>query len=214
LKKSGYNQATYEQVNLLLEDIHKRGKMNVKDVIPVNRQESFVNVTNDREAHPKRWVAALVQMNCEKKIGAKLDKLGVENYIPIQIETHQWSDRKRKIERVLIPMIVFIKIAKEDELHVMNYSFIHKFIKNPGSNDLATPIPEDQILNLKYLLENSSTEVFFTNHLKVGDVVKIARGPLKGFEGIISIIDNRTQILAIRIDCLGYACVKISKEFL
>ena len=188
--------------------------MNVKDVIPNSKQESFVNGTNDRVAYPKRWFAALVQMNCEKKTGAKLDKLGIENYIPIQIETHQWSDRKRKIERVVIPMIVFVKISKEDEPIVRNYSFIHKFIKNPGSKDLATPIPEEQILKLKYLLENSNTKVFFTDHLKIGDVVTIARGPLKGFKGVISIIDNRTQILAIRIDCLGYACVKISKEFL
>lgn len=27
---------------------------------------SFVDGTNDREAYPKRWVAALVQVNCEK----------------------------------------------------------------------------------------------------------------------------------------------------
>ena len=187
--------------------------MNVKDVIPDSKQESFVNGTNDREAHPKRWIAALVQMNCEKKIGAKLDKLGIENYIPIQLETHQWSDRKRKIERVVIPMIVFVRISKEDESIVRNYSFIHKFIKNPGSKDLATPIPEEQILKLKYLLENSSTEVFFTNHLKVGDVVKIARGPLKGFEGRISVIDTKNKVVAIRIDYLGYACVKMSNNY-
>lgn len=29
---------------------------------------SFVNGTNDGEARPKRWVAVLVQMNCEKKL--------------------------------------------------------------------------------------------------------------------------------------------------
>lgn len=56
---------------------------------------SFVNGTNDREAYPKRWVAALVQMNCEKKVASKLDKLGITNYVPIQKEIHQWSDRKK-----------------------------------------------------------------------------------------------------------------------
>ena len=35
--------------------------------------DSFVNGTNDCEAHPKRWIAALVQMNCEKKVAAKLE---------------------------------------------------------------------------------------------------------------------------------------------
>ena len=37
---------------------------------------SFVNVTNEREAHPKFWIAALVQMNCERKSAEKLSKLG------------------------------------------------------------------------------------------------------------------------------------------
>ena len=30
-------------------------------------EKSFVNGTSDREAHPKRWIAVLVQVNCEKK---------------------------------------------------------------------------------------------------------------------------------------------------
>ena len=30
-------------------------------------EKSFVNGTSDREAHPKRWIVVLVQVNCEKK---------------------------------------------------------------------------------------------------------------------------------------------------
>ena len=48
--------------------------------------ESFVNGTNDREAYPKRWIAVLVQMNCEKKASTLLNKSGYETYIPIQQE--------------------------------------------------------------------------------------------------------------------------------
>ena len=76
--------------------------------------DSFVNGTNEREAYPKRWVAALVQMNCEKKVAAILDKMGVANYVPVQQEEHQWSDRKKKIYRVVIPMVVFVRIPKNN----------------------------------------------------------------------------------------------------
>ena len=64
--------------------------------------DSFVNGTNDGEAYPKRWVATLVQMNCEKKVAAKLDKMGIANYVPVQQDEHQWIDRKKKIDRVII----------------------------------------------------------------------------------------------------------------
>ena len=43
--------------------------------------ESLVNGTNDREAYPKRWVAALVQMNCEKNTVPRLCKVGDETLL-------------------------------------------------------------------------------------------------------------------------------------
>ena len=60
------------------------------------------------KANAKYWVAALVQMNSEKKVSSMLTKLGYLNYVPIQTEIRQWSDRKKKIEKVVIPMVVFI----------------------------------------------------------------------------------------------------------
>ena len=76
-------------------------------------RRSFVNGTNDCEACPKRWVAALVHTNWEKKVATKLEKLGIENYVAIQTEEHQWNDRKKKIKRIVIPMVVFVRLAKD-----------------------------------------------------------------------------------------------------
>lgn len=36
--------------------------------------------------------AAIVHLNSEKNGVAKLDKMGVANYVPVQQEEHQWSD--------------------------------------------------------------------------------------------------------------------------
>lgn len=61
-------------------------------------QGPFVNVTNDREAYTKRWIAVLVQVNCEKKTATRLGKVGCDAYIPTQQEVRQWSDRKKKVD--------------------------------------------------------------------------------------------------------------------
>lgn len=53
--------------------------MGVQDVYH-EIEKSFANGTNDREAHPKRWIAVLVQMNCEKKTATQLGKAGYETY--------------------------------------------------------------------------------------------------------------------------------------
>ena len=78
-------------------------------------EKSLVNGTSDREAHPKYWTAVLVQMRTEQKVSTKLNKLGITNYVPTQTEIHQWSDRKKKIERIVIPMVVFVYVDKEIE---------------------------------------------------------------------------------------------------
>ncbi len=174
-------------------------------------KSSLVNGTNDREARPKLWVAALVQMNCEKKVATKLDKLGIENYVAIQTEEHQWSDRKKKINRVVIPMVVFIRLVKDEEDKFRRLSFVLKFITYPGSKELATPIPDEQIDKLKFLLHNADAKVSIVENIKVGDKVRLVRGPMKGLEGELSYIEENKPIVAIRIDGLGYACVSVEK---
>ena len=167
--------------------------------------------TDDGEALPKRWVAALVQMNSEKKVAAKLDKLGVENYVAVQREIHLWSDRKKKIDRVVIPMVVFVRLSKIDEDAFRRLSFILKFITYPGAKELATPIPDEQIEKLKFLLHHADNPVQVVDQLKAGDKVRLIRGPLRGLEGELSYIENNKPIVAIRINGLGYACVNVDK---
>lgn len=172
---------------------------------------SFANGTNDREARPKRWVAVLVQMNSERKVAAKLDKMGIANYVPVQQEEHQWSDRKKKIDRIVIPMVVFVRLAQNEEDEFRRLSFILKFITYPGSKELTTPIPDEQIEKLKFLLHNADAKVSIVENLKVGDKVRLVRGPMKGLEGELSYVEENKPIVAIRIDGLGYACVNIEK---
>ena len=179
---------------------------------------SFVNGTNDREACPKRWIAVLVQVNCEKKTALRLGKVGYETYIPTQQEVHQWSDRKKKVDRLIMPMVVFVRATVREEEWLRDQSYIYKLLALPGSDEdkkkFASPIPDYQIDRLKFLLENAETEVTIVSKFNVGDSVSVASGPLKGLEGIVCEADEKSSIVGIQIDGLGYACVKIAKNYL
>jgi transcriptional antiterminator NusG len=177
-------------------------------------EKSFVNGTNDREAYPKRWIAVLVQKNCEKKAEAKLNNLGFETYLPIQKEERQWSDRRKIIDRIVIPMIVFVRVDKRSAQSIRNLSFVHKLITYPGFKEIATPIPDEQINQLKFLLSNAESEVSILSDIKVGDEVQIIKGTLKGVKGVLCMMNTKTPKLAIRIDCLGYATVSIPMSFI
>lgn len=170
-----------------------------------------VNGTDDREAHSKRWIAVLVQVRSEKAVGKQLTNLGIENYVPTQTEIHQWSDRKKKVERIVIPSIVFIHADKEAEKQFRYISLIYKPITYPGQYTAAT-IPDHQIERLQYMLRHADSMVEMKDRIfQVGETVHIARGPLKGLEGELCQVDSDKPMVAIRIECLGYACVNISK---
>lgn len=181
-------------------------------------KSSLVNGTNGREAYPKRWIAVLVQVNCEKKTATRLGKVGYETYLPSQQEVHQWSDRKKKVNRLIMPMLVFVKATIYEESWLRNQSFIHKLLALPGTDEdkkgFATTIPDYQIERLKFLLENAESEVTIVSTFKVGDLVRVASGPLKGLEGVVSDVDEKSSIVGVQIDGLGYACVKIAKNYL
>ena len=191
--------------------------MGVQDVYH-ETEKSFANGTNDREAHPKRWIAVLVQMNCEKKTATQLGKAGYETYIPTQQEIHQWSDRKKKVNRLIMPMVVFVRATVNEEEWLRNQSYIFRLLALPGSDEdkrkFATSIPDYQIDRLKFMLENAETEVTIISDLHAGDKVYVASGSLKGLEGVVGEADDKHSIVGVLIDGLGYACVKIAKHCL
>ena len=178
----------------------------------VKLSATTVNGTDGREAHPKYWVAALVQVRSEKAVGKKLQDLGIENYVPTQWEIHQWSDRKKKVERVVIPMVVFIRVEKVHVKKLILHPFIHKLLTYPGQRT-PTIIPEAQIENLKFMLRQSEAQVEMLDRVfQTGDHVRIVRGPLQGLEGELCRIESEKPMVAIQIECLGYACVNIDKS--
>ena len=199
-------------MRLPLGDTQKEEVMNTVQTNLPSFSDSIVDGTTDREAHPKRWIAALVQSCTEKRVGARLDKLEVENYIPTQTEIHQWSDRKKKIERIVIPMIVFIHTDEMTERRLRMQTYIRKILSYPGQWKAAV-IPDSQINRLKFMLRHAETSVeLLEQSLQVGETVRVVRGPLKGLEGEICMAKDDKPMVAIRIDCLGYACVNIEKS--
>ena len=68
-------------------------KKDIQEVLPAD-------VTGRSVAHPKRWLVALVRISHEKKTSERLSKMGIENFLPVQQEVHQWSDRRKVVERV------------------------------------------------------------------------------------------------------------------
>ena len=171
---------------------------------------SSVNGTDDREACPKSWIALYTRPRSEKKVKAYLDSIKVENYLPLQHQLRQWSDRKKLIEVVVIPMIIFVFVEKDKLFGLINNRLIIRPIYSPDGS--AAVIPADQIEQLKFILGQSEYPVSFDpNAFKINDRVRVVRGPLMGLIGDILSSDDDFLDLAVPIGIRGVARLNIEK---
>ena len=172
-------------------------------------EKSAAIMANDPPVQAKYWVAALVQMNTEKKVSLQLTKLGYHSYLPTQTEIHQWSDRKKKIEKVVIPRIVFVFVDKGEENKLKKQSYIYRFISYPGQKEAAV-IPIEQIEKLKFMLGNADSPIEFSDSAyEVGEEIEIVRGPLKGLYGELCYTEKGRPMVGIYIKLLGYSYVSV-----
>ena len=71
------------------------------------------------------WYAVYTAPRAEKKVKEQLDKIGVENYLPLQPVVRLWNNRKKKIFIPVVPGCLFVHISSEEIAHAnTNFFFI------------------------------------------------------------------------------------------
>ena len=167
-----------------------------------------------------KWYVAFVGHNTEKMCRDRLQQLGFESYVASQEEIHEWKNgRRKKVERVVISTLLFVRATEKQRREVVNLPFIKYFLTDKarssddfGRHPLAV-IPDSQMQQLRYMLFNAENSVnFVTEHLRVGDHIRVARGSLKGLEGNVVRYKDGTSYLVAQIESLGYAMVRIAIE--
>lgn len=145
------------------------------------------------------WYPLYTKSRTEKKICSLLNRQGVETYLPLNKQLKQWSDRKKWTDEPLFKSYVFVKISNAEYDNVIQTQGAVRFIFFSGK--LAT-IPENQIVQLKKILEQDyQPEVCFTK-LEKGQTVKIIDGSLKGYEGEMVSWQQQNRLI-LRIEALG-----------
>jgi transcription antitermination factor NusG len=183
----------------------------METAIELNTLESPANGTDDREARSFRWYAARTQMNCERKAEKEFRNIAKETYLPIQEEIHQWSDRKKKVQRLVIPMIIFVKMHCDDVKNINHAAHVYGFIGSDRHNTQPASIPDKDIETLRYMLGQSTSPVSIEPlPIILGDKVLINRGNLKGLEGYVMAYSKGSAYICIKLDLLGCAKVSIS----
>ena len=163
------------------------------------------------------WFVAVVNSRHEKTVSARLIDDGFTSYVATQKEMRVWQNGRRKIiDRVVIPSVVFIKCTERERRKIVALPYILRFMVNRAvdSRNLNRPvavISDAEIEKLRFMLGQSETPVNFEPTIyKVRDNVRVIRGHLKGLEGEIMKNSDGTHTLTVGLTLLGGATVLIN----
>lgn len=137
------------------------------------------------------WYAAYTCANHEKRVAHQLKARSVEHFLPLYESIRRWKDRTIKLAMPLFPGYVFVRLALQNRLPVLQIPGLAKLV---GFNGMATALPDDEIEGLKKGL-TSGVRVEPHPFLTVGRRVRIPSGPFAGLEGIVKRKRNNLRVV-------------------
>ena len=116
--------------------------------------------------------------------------------IPMEQTIEEKNGKRKVVERKLLPCYVFIKMIYSNQLWywVTNTRGVTGFV---GPQGRPIPMKEDEIRKMR--LEEGVLDADF----KVGDTISIDAGPLEGFDGVITELNDLSQKAKVNIQMFG-----------
>ncbi|MCU0473290.1 MAG: UpxY family transcription antiterminator [Bacteroidales bacterium] len=159
--------------------------------------EEIKPLLKENQIAPK-WYAIYTHPRAEKLVFTRLGESGIETFLPLIQTIRKWSDRKKLVEKPLLSSYVFVKVKPKEFPLVYRTTGVVKFVSFEGQ---PVAIPQNQIDNLKLLI-NSDAEIEVTGEsIAKGDNVEVVSGSLIGLTGELIKVKGKKRVV-VRIDKL------------
>ena len=136
---------------------------------------------------PIQWYALRVKSRCEKLVASAARGRGFEEFLPLCLERHRWSDRMKTVELPLFPGYVFCRLNVENRLPLLTIPGALHFV---GIGKTPIPLDDTEVL----AIQSAVSSTLWTEpwpYVEVGQRVRLEAGPLAGLEGIL--VEKRKQ---------------------
>lgn len=132
-------------------------------------------------AFDRRWYAAYTRAQHEKSVAKQLGLRSIESFLPLYEKVSRWKDRRVKLQLPLFSGYVFVRIALEEKLRVLQIPSVVRLV---GFNGIPTPLNDDEMEAMQNGL-NSELRTEPHPFLTVGCRVRLKSGPFAGLQGIL-----------------------------
>jgi transcription antitermination factor NusG len=144
------------------------------------------------------WYAVQTGYRCEQRVAKGLTTKGLETYLPLLSETHQWKDRRKLVDVPAFSGYLFVHLEPNLRNRVKVLE-THGVVRLLGGNHTPSPVDEVEIESLRRTLTSGVAcdrcDVLAPGALAPGTMVKVKRGPLAGVQGRLVRIKNSFRLV-------------------
>jgi transcription antitermination factor NusG len=128
-----------------------------------------------------RWYAAYTAPRHEKRVTQQMEDRRIDCFLPLYRSLRRWKDRSKQLDLPLFPGYVFVHLALQDRLQVLQLPGVVHLVSFCGT---PAALPDADIESLRNGLGG---DVHAEPHpyLAAGRRVRVRSGAVAGMEGIL-----------------------------
>lgn len=146
-----------------------------------------------------KWFALYTKPQHEKFVESALIGKGIESFTPTVLLRKRWSDRIKLIEQPLFKSYCFAKFPLKDKIPIVSQRGVVNIV---NFKNKYISVQDSVIDSLKILVENK-VKIDPYPYLKIGDRIRVKRGPLKNVEGYIIEKRSKNTTIVISIEAIA-----------
>jgi len=139
---------------------------------------------------PGNWYALYTCPHREKLVAEQIKLRSVPCFLPVYRSLRRWKDRRKELQLALFPGYVFVQIALEKKLKVLEIPGAVRLVSFNGQ----PPLPASEIEMLKNRLSGAGG-VEPHPYLRAGRRVRVRSGAMEGLEGIVVRRKERCRVV-------------------
>jgi transcription antitermination factor NusG len=152
------------------------------EILALDKAEAFVQPL---------WYAAYTRANHERRVADQLAERGVEHFWPRYESIRRWKDRRVRLQMPLFPGYVFVHLALQSRLKVLEVPGVAYLVGFAGR---PTEVPEEEFARIRGFLQKGHRAEPHP-YLNAGRRVRVKNGPLEGMEGIVARRKNGNRLV-------------------
>jgi transcription antitermination factor NusG len=142
------------------------------------------------------WFAVQTRLRYEQFAAEHLRSKGYDPFLPVYTCRRRWSDRIKKIDLPLFPGYLFCRFDLQNRLPILVTPGVIQVV---GSGKSPIAVDDAEIAAIQGIVQSGLPREPW-EFLQVGQTVRIASGPLSGYEGILlNVKGNHRLVLSVSL---------------